>query len=121
MWNNSVYIVKKPDKTDNAIYITENLKMRCLTDVCWAMAIFNISDSFNGYIDGTGAINNITCPVTLTRADRDAMISRTAISTVHAALPQSLVVNYQNCGHSPMVDMPDRLAADILAHINAIP
>ena len=29
------------------------------------------------------------------------------------------LLTYENCGHSPMVDCPDRLAADVLAFFEA--
>jgi len=33
-----------------------------------------------------------------------------------AAIKGSKLLEYEKCGHSPLVDCPDRVAADILAH-----
>jgi pimeloyl-ACP methyl ester carboxylesterase len=34
-----------------------------------------------------------------------------------AAIKGSVIVEYKNSGHSPLVDCPDKLAEDILAHL----
>jgi pimeloyl-ACP methyl ester carboxylesterase len=116
-WNISVYTYKKPTLQDNSLYITETLKQRNLTDVFWAMAWFNMSGDHNGYVQGTGTISGIDCPTALTAGANDVVIPASLIRENAAAIPRSRLLEYKNCGHSPMVDCPDRLATDLLAHI----
>ena len=116
-WNMTIYNRKKPKAAENRIYIAETLKQRCLIDVYWALAWFNMSGEHNGYVQGSGTIGSIGCPVTFTSAANDLIITPPVIRENAAAIPGSRLLIYNNCGHSPMVDIPARLASDILKHI----
>jgi pimeloyl-ACP methyl ester carboxylesterase len=115
-WNMGIYNKKKPSAAENRIYISETLKQRCLLDVYWALAWFNMSDRNNGYTQGTDAIINISCPVTFTCAANDLVVIPAIVRGNAAAVPGSKLLEYKKCGHSPMVDCPLRLAKDIMAH-----
>ena len=115
-WNSFIYPVKKPTAAESRYNLSETLKQRSLADVYWALAWFNMSAVNNGYTDGSGTVGSITCPVAFTCADRDMVILPAVIRDNAAAIPGSEILEYANCGHSPLVDCPDRLAADILKH-----
>jgi pimeloyl-ACP methyl ester carboxylesterase len=116
-WNASIYIVKKPGAEENALYLAETVKQRCLVDLDWALITFNMSAGHNGYNMGSGTIGSINCPVTITCAEKDMVVPPETSRENAAAIKGSVLLEYQNCGHSPLVDCPDRLAADILAHV----
>ena len=115
-WGLSVYTNKKPSAAENSVYIGETLKQRCLLDVYWAMFWFNMSSEHNGYVHGLGTVSLINCPVALTCADNDLLVPPAIIMETAAAIPGSRLLEYRKCGHSPMVDMPQQLAADIINH-----
>ncbi|GHV95370.1 alpha/beta hydrolase [Spirochaetia bacterium] len=117
LWNMAIYPVNKPGAEENKLYIAETLKQRNLVDVDWALASFNMSAEHNGYNMGTGAIAKINCPISFTCAERDLVVPPATTRENAAAIKGSKVLDYKNCGHSPLVDCPDRLAADILAHV----
>jgi pimeloyl-ACP methyl ester carboxylesterase len=117
LWNAAIYPHAKPDPADNKLYIAETLKQRCLVDVDWALANFNMSALSNGYTPGTGTIAAISCPVACTSGVSDYVVPPDTIKTNVEAIPGARLLVYENCGHSPLVDCPDRLAADLLALI----
>ena len=116
LWKAAIYNNAKPDPKDNEVYIAETLKQRNLIDVDWALAAFNMSSGHNGYTMGSGAIGEIRCPVTITCAELDLVVPPAASRENAAAIRGSKLLEYENCGHSPLVDCPDRLAKDILKY-----
>ena len=116
LWNLSIYILNKPSEDENKLYISETLKQRNLVDFDWALAIFNMSDEHNGYVQGSGTIGNIRCPTVITSAKLDKLVPPGTARENAAAIRNAKLLEYENCAHSPLVDCPDRLAADILAH-----
>ena len=116
LWNMSVYIVNKPNPEESRLYADETLKQRNLVDLDWALASFNMSDVHNGYAMGSGTIGKIRCPVTITCADKDMLVPPATSRENAAAIKGAKLLEYPNCGHSPLVDCPDRLSADMLAH-----
>ena len=116
LWNMSIYRNQKPGPEENRLYISETLKQRNLVDLDWALINFNMSSEHNGYAMGTGEIGSIRCPVTLTSAELDPIVTPAISRENAAAIRGSKLLEYENCGHSPLVDCPDRLASDILAH-----
>jgi pimeloyl-ACP methyl ester carboxylesterase len=117
LWNMAIYPHKKPDPEDSKLFITETLKQRCLVDVDWALANFNMSGVSNGYTPGTETIGTISCPVVCTSGVSDYVVPPDTIKTNVEAIPGARLLVYENCGHSPLVDCPDRLAADLLSLI----
>lgn len=113
IWNNVIYTVNKPETKDNDVYMSETMKERCLVDLDWALATFNMSDKFSAYGKGDNSIKNITCPVALTMADKDCTVPDWMVMENVNALEGCKLIPYNNCGHSPMVDCPDRVAQDI--------
>lgn len=113
VWNNVIYTVNKPETKDNDVYMAETMKERCLVDLDWALATFNMSDKFSAYTKGDGSIKNVKCPVALTMADKDFTVPDWMVMENVNALDGCKLIAYSQCGHSPMVDCPDKAAADI--------
>lgn len=72
-----------------------------------------MSDEFTPYGAGDGSIHQVTCPVALTMGEKDIVVPSYMVMENFNALPNAKLLPYENCGHSPMVDCPDRLAADV--------
>jgi pimeloyl-ACP methyl ester carboxylesterase len=111
----TIYTHSKPTPEANALYISETLKQRNLPDVDFALAALNMSEEKNDYGPGTGTIRNIVCPVlhiwgTLDRTVPEWMV----LDNIRALEKQSRFVRWEECGHSPLVDAPDRLTQVIL-------
>ena len=115
IWDATIYTVNKPTREQNDLWMSETLKQRNLVDLDWALATLNMSDEYTPYGKGDGTIKNIKCPVALTMADKDIVVPDYMVLDNYNALGElATLLPYENCGHSPMVDCPDRLAKDVL-------
>ena len=115
IWDATIYTVNKPTKEQNELWMSETLKQRNLVDLDWALANLNMSDEFTPYGKGDGSIKNIKCPVALTMAEKDIVVPDYMVLDNYNALGSlATLLPYENCGHSPMVDCPDRLAEDVV-------
>ena len=115
IWDATIYTVNKPTREQNDLWMSETLKQRNLVDLDWALANFNMSDEFTPYGAGDGTIHNIKCPVALTMAEKDVVVPDYMVLDNYNALGSlATLLPYENCGHSPMVDCPDRLAKDVV-------
>ncbi len=56
----------------------------------------------------------IGCPVLMVWGDRDVMVFPTGAQRVLDAVADSHLVTLERCGHSPQIEMPDRLAELVL-------
>lgn len=115
IWDATIYTVNKPTKEQSDLWMSETMKQRNLVDLDWALATLNMSDEFTPYGKGDGSIHNIMCPVALTMAEKDVVVpDYMVLDNYHALGGLATLLPYENCGHSPMVDCPDRLAKDVV-------
>lgn len=115
IWDATIYTVNKPTREQNELWMAETLKQRNLVDLDWALANLNMSDEYTPYGKGDGTIHNIKCPVALTTAAKDIVVPDYMVMDNYNALGNlAILIPYENCGHSPMVDCPDRLAKDVV-------
>ena len=56
----------------------------------------------------------IDCPVLMVWGERDVMVFPTGAARVLDAVDDSRLVTLEHCGHSPQIEMPDRLAELVL-------
>ncbi len=89
--------------------IAESLK---LPPRLWRLAI----DSLVEY-DDTQQLARIEAPTFLLWGDQDALFSRPDQDRFMAALPAARLTVYEETGHCPNWERPERVAADIAAHI----
>ena len=116
VWDATIYTVNKPTREQNELWMSETLKQRNLVDLDWALATLNMSDEYTPYGPGDGSIHNVACPVALTMGEKDIVVpSYMVMDNVNALGELATLLPYENCGHSPMVDCPDRLAEDVRA------
>ena len=115
VWDATIYTVNKPTREQNDLWMEETLKQRNLVDLDWALANLNMSDEYTPYGKGDGSIKNIKCPVALTMGEKDIVVPDYMVLDNYNALGSlATLLPYENCGHSPMVDCPDRLANDVV-------
>ena len=115
IWDATIYTVNKPTREQNDLWMSKTLKQRNLVDLDWALATLNMSDEYTPYGKGDGSIKNIKCPVALTMAEKDIVVPDYMVLDNYNALGDlATLLPYENCGHSPMVDCPDRLAKDVV-------
>lgn len=115
VWDATIYTVNKPTREQNDLWMEETLKQRNLIDLDWALANLNMSDEYTPYGKGDGSIKNIKCPVALTMGEKDIVVPDYMVLDNYNALGSlATLLPYENCGHSPMVDCPDRLAKDVV-------
>ena len=114
IWDATIYTVNKPTREQNDLWMAETLKQRNLVDLDWALATLNMSDEFTPYGAGDGSIHKVSCPVALTMGEKDIVVPDYMVMDNFNALGNlATLLPYENCGHSPMVDCPDRLANDV--------
>ena len=116
VWDATIYTVNKPTKEQSDLWISETMKQRNIVDLDWALATLNMSEEHTPYGMGDGSIRKVVCPVALTMGEKDVVVPDYMVMDNYNALkPNVTLLPYENCGHSPMVDCPDRLAADVCA------
>ena len=111
----TIYTVAKPSIDDNKIYIGESLKQRNLPDADFALASQNMSDICLPYSKGDNTIRLIKAPTLHIRGTRDITVPEMMIqANIEAIKSKSTYIKFENCGHSPLVDMPDELTKAII-------
>jgi len=114
----TIYTVNKPDPLWNKVWINESLKQKNLIDADWSLATFNMSNEPNYYVKGTDTISLIKCPVLHTWGTKDIIVPEyMVLENIKALEANSKYIIYKDCGHSPLVDVPDQLANDIESFI----
>lgn len=115
----TIYTVKKPTDEQSKVWVNESLKQRNLIDADWALANQNMSSVHNFYNAGTNQISKIKCEILHTWAKQDVTVPEYMVLDNYNTLKsQSKLVVYDQCGHSPLVDVPDQLAEDIKEFLN---
>jgi pimeloyl-ACP methyl ester carboxylesterase len=119
IFSKTIYTVNKPSKEDNELWINESLKQRNLVDADWALANQNMSSSHNFYNAGTNQISKVKAEILHTWGKQDITVPQYMVLDNYNALKaQSQLVVYEDCGHSPLVDVPDLLANDMIKFFN---
>ena len=114
IWDATIYPAKKPTTEQSVRWIAETLKQRNLIDVDWALATLNMSEEPGSYGPGDGSIRKVACPVALTTGQLDLVVPEAMVLDNYRALGgDATLLRYEDCGHSPLVDCPDRLCADM--------
>ena len=118
IYDQTIYTVKKPSPEDNTLWINESLKQRNLVDADWALANLNMSGQHNFHNAGTQTIHHIKCPILHTWGKKDIVVPEyMVLENIKALEKYSTLKVYEDCGHSPLVDVPDALAYDIIDFI----
>lgn len=115
IFDQTIYTHNKPSKEDNELWVKESLKQRNLIDADWALANLNMSAMHNFYHPGTNDITSVKVPVLHTMGKKDIIVPEYMIlENIKALEEYSTLITYEDCGHSPFVDVPDQITKDIL-------
>ncbi|HPJ24051.1 MAG TPA: alpha/beta hydrolase [Bacillota bacterium] len=117
VWDQLIYTVNKPSKEDDDLYLSETMKERCIVDVDWALTRFNMSDTSNGVTEGDGTIKDVICPVLSFWSENDIVVLEYMVDETVKALKDCKKVKLAGSGHSPLVDVPDKLEEEIRSFI----
>lgn len=118
LWDQLIYVVNQPPEDEYRETLAATMQQRNLVDVDWALTSFNIGSTHNGVAEGSGLVDKITCPVLSFWGDKDLVVTRGMVEETAEAIGENLrLVILENCGHSPIVDVPDTLAAEIKAFL----
>jgi pimeloyl-ACP methyl ester carboxylesterase len=110
LWDVMVYNHNKPSEDRYMEYLEDMVSQKNMLDVNHALSIFNISDDFNGAVNGNGDVKKITVPTLIIHGDRDKIVSiETAFENKEAIGVNARLEILRNCGHSPLIDKLDDL------------
>jgi non-heme chloroperoxidase len=76
----------------------------------WKAALAGLAES-----EPPTAAGTITAPTVIVWGERDAFVPREEAEALAAAIPDSRLVIYEETGHTPHWERPERVAADIVA------
>lgn len=114
LWRDIAYTENGPDPERFDRYGEDMCTQRNYVDVEYAIAHFDISDGKSDITDGTGAAGDITAPTLVLRGERDLIITDEMVRVTAADIGANATVReLPNCGHSPLVDDPATLTADL--------
>ena len=67
--------------------------------------------------DHVDEIKQIQCPTLIMWGDSDGLVNVEAAPRFHADIPNSELLIYENMGHVPMEEIPERSVADFMAFL----
>lgn len=118
IYNMTIYTVNKPNDEDYDLYIEDTLKQRNLVDVDYALANLNMSDQSNLYSQGDNTIKDIEAQTLIIWGTHDLTVPEQMVKDNVDAIENNILVKFDQCGHSPLVDKPDELTKTILDFIH---
>ena len=115
LWKMAIYTQGNlPDASIFEAQMMEALKQKNLVDIDYALTRFNLSDHFNGIVEGSGAIHLIQCPVDIIQSEGDIVVPMQMAEGIQEALGEKATLHVlKSCGHNPMVD-------DMISVVNII-
>ena len=80
-------------------------------------------ETFTGLCDATPPtdLGSITCPTLILWGNRDGVLAREHEEDLARAIPGSRMIVYEDTGHLVLWEQPDRVAADLMAFVAALP
>lgn len=118
IWKLVIYTVKQPSEEENKLFLAETMKQRNLVDFDWSLVTFNMGTGSNFQVLGDESISKIDVPVRSVWGAKDKTVWEYMVKeTVTALGKKAELIIYDECGHSPLVDVPDRLAHDLVEFI----
>ena len=111
----TIYTVNKPSKAEQDLYISETMKQRNLPDADFALASQNMSDVASFYNPGEATISQIVAPTLHFWGDKDVTVMENFVKdNIDGITSPSTYIRFEDCGHSPLVDVPDLLTQSIV-------
>lgn len=106
LWDMAIFNVgNQPDSVTYEMMLDEMLLQRNLVDIDYALTRFNLSNTHNGYVEGSGDIEKIKCPVSIIQGADDLVVPLSMAEGIASALGDRGKLHVlERCGHNPMVD-----------------
>jgi pimeloyl-ACP methyl ester carboxylesterase len=114
VWDAGIYNNNQPDEAQYDIYLEDMMTQKNLIDVDYALMTFNISDHFNGVVEGTSEVHKIKTPTVVYQGSNDLIVPIQMGQGIHDAIKESKYILHDG-GHSPFIDDLDQ----IVMHINS--
>jgi len=116
LWNAVIYTAgNKPTPEDNKVYLEETFKERCLIDTDWALATFNITNEPGFQVNGDGLVNKIVAPILIIWGEKDITVNKYMFDETARIFSKATKIVNPDSGHSPLIDIPDKLSKDVAA------
>lgn len=93
------------------------MKQRNLSAADYALAALNMSDQPNFYRSGDNTIHLIKALTLHLWGELDRTVLESMVMDNVKAIPNSTLIKWKECGHSPLVDKPDELTKTVLDFI----
>jgi pimeloyl-ACP methyl ester carboxylesterase len=114
LFDASVYNVGKPSEERYEAYLDDILTQRNLADIYHGLNTFNISRVDNPAAPGSGDADRIRADVLVLWGKRDLVIPEWMTRELMDDLgPRARLVEFEECGHSPLVDALPRLTREV--------
>ncbi|GAB1808619.1 intracellular short-chain-length polyhydroxyalkanoate depolymerase [Priestia megaterium] len=100
-----LYTKNKPSADQFEKYLEGTINQRNLIDINYALMRFNISNDFNGVVEGTGEVEKITIPTMVIQGDEDKMVSTRDASDIAKGIGENATLKImKGVGHCPLLD-----------------
>lgn len=103
-------LLKSPIQDDLlTLYVKETMKQRSQSYINWCWVNFNISDEANLYTKGNGLMNQIKCPIHITLAENDNVVTPKMIQENINRFKSAKVYRFIKGGHCLHFDELDKI------------
>jgi pimeloyl-ACP methyl ester carboxylesterase len=110
LWDIMVYNHNKPSEDRYTEYLDDMVTQKNMLDCNHALSVFNISNDFNGAVNGNSDVKKIEVPTLIIHGDRDKIVPiETAFENKEAIGVNARLEILRDCGHSPLIDKLDDL------------
>lgn len=99
-----------PEPEMKAYLLSEVMKERCLFDLDWALCTYNISNYFNGYVNGTNKFNDFKCKILHIWGTKDIVVPP-LMDACNDILPNRKKVIVEGAGHAIAITFHKELAS----------
>lgn len=113
VFKRTLYSNKQPNKARYVKYENAFFQQRNLVDVNYALAHFNITDRFNGVVDGTNELDKLDLPVLILHGKQDKIVPYQVAETLHDSLKNTTLKSFDEGSHALFVDEPKAVCETI--------
>lgn len=106
VWEKTIFNLNPPIDSDFDAYMNEIIKERCFVDISVALCQFNITDE-KALVEGSGRINNITCPVTWIHGKKDIIVAYAVGEDSIRYFKNGNLYPIEDAGHASFIDQPN--------------
>ena len=118
VWDATIYSKVKPPKEDYDKYFEATMKQRNIVDMDVALANFNMTNEFNGVVEGSGRMDKIKAPVVILHGEKDIIVPIDfAKLTKEKFGDQADFIIFKGASHSLLTDDIDKFMSELAPYI----